>query len=684
MTRVGAAATRPPGADQDGRHFQRERLWRIVALWALVLVAYSGAWRAGLIFDNEIAILNDPRVHRATAENVREILQQDYWYGRSDTGLYRPLTTLTYLLNYAALGNGAEPMGYHALNLALHLANVTLVFLLGMKLFGRIDLAWALAALWSAHPLLTESVTNIVGRADLLMGLGVLAGLLAYIESASASGTRRAMWLIAMVIAQTVGMFSKESAVALPGILLLYDLTLGTPGGWRRRLTAYGLLLAPLAAYFALRGAVHTHLEVPPAANPLVGAGFWTARMTAFKIIGKLAWLFLWPARLSADYSFNSVPLFGWRFGWEDAKAVFSMALCLMSVILALMWRRLRSTVSFFIGFFFASIAPTSNVFVLIGAIMAERFLYLGSIGLAGCAVVAGCALFERIPGRGSVRRRLALCATLAVCFAFAARTYARNLDWQNALSLWTSAVEVSPNAALSHSNLGNALMAKGRLKDAIAEFESALRIRPDYPDAHFNLGIALAQVPLPEAPNRLSMAISEFETALRLRPDYADAHFNLGAALESVPLTESPDRLPRVIGEYEAALRADPGMFKARVNLGLALSQVPGRLPDAIADLRTAIRLQPDSAKAHECLGIVLSRAPGGLSDAVSEFRASLRIDPNVVGAHYQLAYALAQMPDHLSEAIAECQEVLRLSPNNEPGRELMASLLAFRSAQR
>ena len=124
--------------------------------------------------------------------------------------------------------------------------------------------------------------------------------------------------------------------------------------------------------------------------NPLVNAGFWTARITAVKVIGKFLWLFLWPAKLSADYSYNAVPLFDWRASsWEDAKALISVAICLGSVLLAARWRHTVKPFLFFLGFFFVALLPTSNLVITIGSIMAERFLYLAAVGLAGCTVAA-------------------------------------------------------------------------------------------------------------------------------------------------------------------------------------------------------------------------------------------------------------------------------------------------------
>ena len=321
--------------------------------------------------------------------------------------------------------------------------------------------------------------------------------------------------------------------------------------------------------------------------NPLVSADFWTARLTAFKVIGEYLWLFVWPARLSADYSYNAVPLFGWHpAAWEDAKALIAVAVCLAAALLAVRWYRTRKPLFFFLAFFFAALAPTSNLAVLIGSIMAERFLYLPSIGLAGCVVTAIYAI-----GRQAARRRLPAVRTVWIalgllCLACGVRTYARNFDWLDDRSLWTSAVDVCPGSAKAHHNLGNTwLHVPGRLPDAIAQYEKALRIEPGNAVAHTNLGNALSQLP-----GRLTDAIAGYEAALRSEPGNAAAHNDLGNALLHVP-----GRLPDAIAHFEAALRTRPDYAQAHTNLGSALSQLPGRMPDAIAQYEAALRIRPD-----------------------------------------------------------------------------------------
>src|ERR1039457_4408569 len=455
VTPARAAVERP--VSLVNREVWRRRALLMLALWAFALLAYSNSFRAGLALDNASVVLQDSRIRAATPENLHLILTQEYWYNRMTTGLYRPLTTFSYLVNYAVFGNGPHPAGYHWVNFALHAVNIALVYLLGLLLFQETSrkehLALALAAVWAVHPVLTESVTNIVGRADLLAGFGVLAGLLCHVQGGAASLWRKLAWLAGLALAAAIGLFSKESAVVLLAAMVIYDLAFRQT--WRARAAGYLALAMSFLVFFYVRGQVLAKLPsalVPFGDNPLVGAGFWTARLTAIKVIGKYLWLLLWPSRLSCDYSYNQIPL----STWGDWKALAAMAACAALAAVAIVCYRRSKPVFFFIAFFFATLAPTSNMVILIGTIMAERFLYLPSIGFAGCLVVTVYAVCRRFP-------RVAPAALALVSVAFAARTYTRNFDWFDDLSLWNSAAKLGIGSYRTHTSLAiNLIAVKG------------------------------------------------------------------------------------------------------------------------------------------------------------------------------------------------------------------------------
>jgi hypothetical protein len=204
----------------------------------------------------------------------------------------------------------------------------------------------------------------------------------------------------------------------------------------------YAAAVAPCLPFLSVRAWVLAGTAVvltPYTDNPLTGADFLTGRLTAVRVIGKYVGLLLWPGRLSADYSYNQIPMF--RLG--DAAALAGVAV----------WAFGRhKPVFFFLALFFVTLAPTCNVFLQIGAIMAERFLYLPALAMAGCVAIGLRAALRRLPAWAAPALLGAICAALAI------RTYARNLDWATQRSLMTSAAEVSPAAYRPHLLLATLL----------------------------------------------------------------------------------------------------------------------------------------------------------------------------------------------------------------------------------
>jgi tetratricopeptide (TPR) repeat protein len=449
-------------------------------LAGLALAAYANSFRAGFVRDSQALILEDPRLRVANSANLGLILHQTYWWPTAESGLYRPVTTLSYLFNYAILENGANPAGYHWINLLLHVINACLAYLLASLLLRRFWPAFFTAALWAIHPVCTESVTNIVGRADELAGLSVLGALLLYIRSTGAPGWRKAPWLMAMMLAVFLGVLAKENAAIIPGLALLYDFTFRNRPNLRR-LVAYAAFAPPLLVAWRLRASALAHApaaQFPFVDNPLLGADFLTARLTAIKVIGKYLWLLLWPLRLSCDYSYNQIPLFNWRLNrWEGWKPLVALAVILGICCAAAACRRRRKAIFFFVGFSALALLPVANLVAPIGSIMAERFLYLPAVGFAGCSVAAVYAGCRRL-GFGANAAPALLCV---IAGALGIRTFLRNADWKDGETLWTAAVAVSPNSYKTHLSLAASVAQDNqfgwRVNEEIGEAEKAMAI---------------------------------------------------------------------------------------------------------------------------------------------------------------------------------------------------------------
>ncbi len=459
--------------------------WHVIAAWValavLTALAYSNSFSTGFVLDNRGLLLQDSRIRDVTWENVRLILQHTYWWPTGESGLYRPLTTLSYLFNYSVLGNTDSPLGYHWINFLLHLGNVFLVYALMRRLLRENRAAFFSAALWAVHPVLTESVTNMIGRSDLLSGMGVLAGFLAYLKSTESARRSRLAWLGVLMATAAMGVFSKETGVTLLGVIILYELV-----GWRERRQARALIYGCIAALVPMTVMLIQRARVlaasPPAQfpytdNPIVGADFLTGRLTALKIIPRYLWLTACPLRLSSDYSYAQIPLA--RGTWQD-WAVCSLVIALGLLAAGLYhWNR---AAFFFTAFAAITFAPTSNLFFPIGAIMAERFLYLPAIGLIACLVMAIDAAGKRAPAR-----QFAPAVFSVLIMAYAIRTWARNGDWQSEMTMAQACVRDSPASYKGHLLLASVLDAQrapGSSPEAIvAEGDRAVAILEPLPD---------------------------------------------------------------------------------------------------------------------------------------------------------------------------------------------------------
>jgi tetratricopeptide (TPR) repeat protein len=442
--------------------------WRARAgLAAIALVAYANSFGLGLAQDANTIVGQDARLRAVTADNLNLILTKNYWWPLGGDGLYRPVTTLSFLFNYSVLGNGANAAGYHAVNFLLHAVNVWLLYELALLLFRRAGPAFFAAALWAVHPVDTEAVTSVVGRADLLAAMAVLGGLLLYVRS-------RSRWAPAALFAiACAGVFAKENAAVLPGLMLLWDVSFGEKPRWRSYAAA-GASLAVLAAvrYSVLGG-------LPPynpiyVDNPLRLAGFWTARFTAIKIVGMDLGLLLLPLTLVCDHSYDAVAL----ASASDTHARLAL-LAAIAILAIVILRRRQDRIAFWAaGFFGITLLPTSNLLFLIGAPVAERFLYLPALAFTVIVV----ALLYRLGNDRIVKWVL-----IAIVAAYAVRTIARNPAWDSDLSLASADLPHAQRSFRLHYMMARALFqqdALGNIDQVIAEDEAACLILSSLPPA--------------------------------------------------------------------------------------------------------------------------------------------------------------------------------------------------------
>lgn len=531
--------------------------WHCIAglgLIAIGIAAHAGGLTGAWVFDDQRTII----------ENWRIRTLWPWWV--SFGGTERPLTQCSFALNYA-LG-GLTRWGYHAVNMALHLAATVVLFdlvrrtLTRPRLAGRFGpsafwLAWTSAALWMLHPLQTQSVTYLSQRAELLAGFWALVTLNAAARGMVAGGRG---WFLLAGLACLLGMASKPVMVTAPVAVWLYDRCF-VAGSWRQAWRQrQGVYLGLAATWGILALLIVTGLrgETTPT------AGFALTEPTALAyaatqpgVIFHYLRLVVWPMPLCLDY------------GWPVARtlpAILFPAAGLGAILTAVVWTvRRHPAVGFWAAWGFLALAPSSSVIPIADLAMEHR-MYLPLAGFLVTLVLLGWLGLQRLPLPARGRRVLAGGLVAGLLLALGLMTARRNADYQDELTIWQGTVAQRPDNPRAYYNLGTVLVRRHRAAEAIPHFTRALALRPASAKTHNNLGSAYLLLGQPD------QALTHFWAAVRLQPAFADAHNNLGMILLQ------QGHADEAIAHFETALFLKPRFSAARHNLNEARARRQGR----------------------------------------------------------------------------------------------------------
>jgi protein O-mannosyl-transferase len=555
---------------------------------------------------------------------------------------------------------GDSVLGYHLVNVLLHAACACLVVLIVRRL--SLPGAWLAGFVFALHPVCVEAVAWISEQKSTLSGALCLSALLVYLRFDQFRGKRAYFLALVFFI---LAILSKSVTATLPAVLLVIF-------WWRRGHLSWKRDVLPLLPWFAIAipmGLFTTWVERTYIGA--VGRDFDLTFIERLLIASRLLWFYaaklILPLGLTFSYPRWKIDAGEW---WQY---LYLAGIVALAVILLLVVRRSRGPLASFL-IFAGTLFPVLgflNVLPFRYAWAADHFQYLASLGLivplAACSTTLSARLF---PAAGS--RPVALAAAAAAVLLIL--TFRQSAIYRDEETLYRETLARNPSSWLAHNNLGTVLLSQpGRLMDAIAEFQAALKLDPVYAaQAHFNLAGAYAQL---GTPGGASQAIAGYQAGLRTQPGHVKAHINLGTLLGGVP-----GRTADAIDAFQKAIQLEPGSVEAHTDLGVLLAQTPGRLPDAINELETAVRLDPGVAELHWDLGNALSAVPGRLPDGIAEFNAALRINPDFVEAHFVLGMALAQLPGRTEEAIAQYRAALRIRPDYEPAQQSLQELLVQR----
>ncbi|XP_069484632.1 protein O-mannosyl-transferase TMTC1 [Ambystoma mexicanum] len=754
-----------------------------LALCLLCALCYRPALRGEFLHDDVWAILNNPDVRPGAP--LRSIFSNDFWgkdmAENSSHKSYRPLCTLSFRLN--VMLSGMDPFYFHAVNVILHcVVTSMLMYTCDKAVFKDRWAAFATALVFAVHPIHTEAVTGIVGRADVLAGLLFLLTFLSYNRSVDqfAHGdhfppTGSPFFLLLSLLLGTSAMLVKETGVTVFGVCLVYDLFVLCPrrlhvqngdvhhrniqhccslsmlptgkengkhrpshkGPWNchsttsedqqsnsapvsskalsailRYLTAStnqnflctarpflkraALIISyvALVLYFRFRIMGGTMPLFSEQDNPASFSPFILTRFLTYSyLLAFNTWLLLAPITLCYDWQVGSIPLI--ESVW-DVRNLATLTLLLIMILLsvhclAAFKRQEHQEVLVGLLFLIFPFIPASNLFFRVGFVVAERVLYMPSIGYCILFVHGLSKLCTSLGKWGTTTLTV---FTLLLLLLFSWKTIKQNEIWLTRESLFRSGVQTLPHNAKVHYNYANFLKDQGRYDEAIFHYKTALRLYPRHASALNNLGTLTKNATEGE---------EYYRRALQISPQHNRALFNLGNLLKSqgkkeeavallresikfgqqfadaysslASLLAEQERFKEAEDVYQAGIENCPESSDLHNNYGVFLVDT-GAPEKAMSHYQQAINLTSNHHVAMVNLGR-LFRSLGENKEAEAWYKRALRITRNAdilspLGALY---YNTGRH----EEALQVYRESAALQPSNKETRLALAQVLAM-----
>nr|XP_008162429.2 protein O-mannosyl-transferase TMTC1 isoform X7 [Chrysemys picta bellii] len=630
-------------------------------LAGLCALCYGNSLRGEFVHDDVWAIVNNPDVRAAAP--WAGVFANDFWgKGMAENTShksYRPLCVLTFKLNI--LLAGMNPFYFHAVNVILHcLVTLVLMYTCDKAVFKDGRLAFVTALFFAVHPIHSEAVTGIVGRADVLACLLFLLAFLSYNSYLTASNNQNFLYIARP--------FLKRAALVISYVILVLYFRFWIMGG-----------SMPM----------FSEQDNPASFSPYLLTRFLTySYLLAFN-----SWLLLAPITLCYDWQVGSIPLI------ESIWDVRNLATVLLVVVMILLslhcitaFKKLEHR-EVLVGLLFLvfPFIPASNLFFRVGFVVAERVLYMPSMGYLILFVHGLKKLCAWLNRWGATALTL---SALLLLLLFSWKTVKQNEIWLSRESLFSSGVQTLPHNAKVHYNYANFLKDQGRNSEAIYHYKTALKLYPRHASALNNLGTLTKD---------LVEAKEYYRRALQLNPQHNRALFNLGNLLKSQGKKEEAVFLLR------DSIKYGPEFADAYSSLASLLAEQE-QFKEAQEVYQAGIENCPESSDLHNNYGVFLVDT-GAPERAVSHYQQAIWLSPNhyvamvnlgrlyrslgqnkETEAWYKRALKVSRKAEILSplgalyyntgryeEALQVYREAAALQPSNKEIRLALAQVLAM-----
>jgi len=592
----------------------------VMLIIILGFVAYANSLSGKFVLDDNALIKNNAYI-RSWGNLAKRI---SLYLGESQRMQFRPLIQCAFTLDYSLWR--LDTKGYHLTNIILHILVAISIYWLIRLLFQDNLLSLLTSLLFVVHPIHTEAVSYISGRADSLVSLFMLLCIIFYIKQLKSG---KAPFYILMLITCILATFSKENSLILSGLLLLYHYAFRQ----RLKLTSFIPILAIAFTYVAFRvfSIKTTPIDVSTATTVLERIpGFFVAVTNYIRL------LFL-PLDLHLDY--------GQRlFSFTHPQVILGMIITLGLLLYAIKIRKSNKLTSLAIGWFFITLLPVSNLYPVF-SYMAEHFLYLPSIGFF-LVLASGLSHTYKIK---KLKIPAIAISIILLCF-YSYLTIRQNEYWRNPIAFYKRSIKYSPDSALMYTSLGWEYKALKRYQEAIEALKKAIKINPEYEEAHYNLGLTYAML------KRYDEAIIAYKKAIKINPDYEEVYISLGTAYKSI------NRIKEAQDLFEETIKLNPYFAQAHNNLGVIYYDFK-QYDQAASAYKKAIELHPDYAEAYNNLGLLYS-ALNQSQQAVTAYQKAIESDPGFAEVYNNLGREYEKL-DRINDAISSYKEAVKLDPD-------------------